>query len=109
MNVVEAQWVKVADESALSSEEVLQVFIGETAIGLVKLSDGVFAFDDVCTHEHAYLSEGFVEDECVECPLHGSQFEIRTGAVKSLPALRNLRTYEVRVEDGSVYLKSEGI
>ncbi len=65
--------------------------------------DGQFyATQDVCTHEEASLSEGELEGEIVECPLHGARFNVRTGQVKSLPAVVSLKTYPVRVVDDEV-------
>lgn len=100
-------WVKVAQEVEVSSDEATQVFLGETAIALLKVSDQIYAFDDVCSHEHAYLSEGFVDGNLVECPLHGSQFEVQTGKPVGPPATQDIATYEVKVDNGCVYLKSE--
>lgn len=67
--------------------------------------DGEFhAFEDVCTHQFAHLSEGGMEGDRVKCPLHGASFDVRTGQPKSLPAVKPLPVHEVRVEDGNVYV-----
>ncbi|WP_412542901.1 bifunctional 3-phenylpropionate/cinnamic acid dioxygenase ferredoxin subunit [Longispora sp. K20-0274] len=65
-----------------------------------------FALDDTCTHEEASLSEGFVEDGCVECPLHASRFSLRTGEVVADPATRPVRAHLVEVRDGQVWLSA---
>lgn len=60
--------------------------------------DGTFyATTDICSHEEASLSEGELEGEVVECPLHGARFNVRTGRVLSLPAVVGVKTYPVRV------------
>ena len=72
---------------------------------LFHLSDGIFATDNQCTHQRASLAAGHVLDDAViECPRHGSRFDIRTGAGKSLPALTPLGTYRIDVVNGTIYL-----
>lgn len=69
------------------------------------LSDGVFATTDICSHQRALLSAGFLHDDAIiECPRHGSQFDIRTGAVKSLPATTPIETYPVKVEGDAIFV-----
>jgi 3-phenylpropionate/trans-cinnamate dioxygenase ferredoxin subunit len=67
--------------------------------------DGEFhAVDDTCTHQDTSLSEGWLEGCEIECPLHTSRFDLRTGQPNSPPATRALRTHQVQVIDGIVYL-----
>ncbi|MEU7556641.1 bifunctional 3-phenylpropionate/cinnamic acid dioxygenase ferredoxin subunit [Streptomyces sp. NPDC044571] len=74
-------------------------------IAVFHTEDGeVYAIDDTCTHQDASLSDGWLEGCEVECPLHASKFDLRTGSVGSPPARRPVRTHRVRVEDGMVYL-----
>lgn len=74
-------------------------------IALVRDPQGrVWAINDTCTHETASLAEGWVEDDKVECPLHGSTFCLRTGKVLSLPATRDTKVHRVEVVDGQVLL-----
>jgi 3-phenylpropionate/trans-cinnamate dioxygenase ferredoxin component len=69
--------------------------------------DGEFyAVDDTCTHQDTSLSEGWLEGCEIECPLHASRFDLRTGRPNSPPAIRALRTYKVQVRDGIVYLSA---
>jgi 3-phenylpropionate/trans-cinnamate dioxygenase ferredoxin component len=77
-----------------------QVTVGGALIGLYRAGNDVYAMGDVCTHEEAYLTDGdFEPDELeVECPLHGSRFNVETGAVRILPATRPEPAYEVRIE-----------
>ena len=77
-----------------------QVVVKGELVGLYRIETRVFAISDVCTHEEAYLTEGeFEPEECeVECPLHGSRFNIETGEVRILPATRPVATYEVKIE-----------
>jgi 3-phenylpropionate/trans-cinnamate dioxygenase ferredoxin subunit len=74
-------------------------------IALLRDTDGtVWALDDTCTHEDASLADGWVEDGCVECPLHTSKFCLKDGAVQGLPATGDARPHRVEVRDGEVYL-----
>lgn len=82
-------------------------FAGEP-IGLFKVGKDVFAIHDICTHEHAYLTDGEFDSEEfeVECPRHGSRFNVRTGAVRVLPATRPVDTYHVRLNGDEVLVGS---
>ena len=100
-----AKFVKVANVDDIPSGEALQVDVGGHPCALVRVNEEVYCVDDICTHEHAHLSEGFVEGYEIECPLHGSIFDVRTGDVKSLPATEDLKTYPVKVENGEVQVE----
>jgi 3-phenylpropionate/trans-cinnamate dioxygenase ferredoxin subunit len=63
-----------------------------------------FALDDTCSHEQASLAEGWIEAGEIECPLHQSRFNLRTGEVTDLPATRPVRAHLVEVRDGQVWL-----
>jgi MocE subfamily Rieske [2Fe-2S] domain protein len=95
-------FVKVAKIEDIPNGEALQVEAGGETLALVKVGEDVYCIHDICTHEHAHLSEGFCEGTEIECPLHGSIFDVRTGEVKSLPATEDIKTYPVKVEDGEV-------
>jgi len=69
---------------------------------VVRLGDGVYVIGDRCSHGDFSLSEGEVEDCAIECPKHGSAFDLRTGAALTLPAVKPVPTYEASVVDGDV-------
>lgn len=71
-------------------------------ISVFHTDEGLFAIDDTCTHQDASLADGWVENCTVECPLHESCFDLRTGQVSGPPAKTPVRTYPVRVADGDV-------
>lgn len=74
-------------------------------IAILRDEDGtVWALNDTCTHELASLSEGWIENGVVECPLHGSQFCLRNGKVLSLPATKDTVAHRVSVVDGQIIL-----
>lgn len=100
-----ADWHRVAAEADLKPETPLGVRVGEVQIAVVRLDDGIYAINDVCTHEYALLSEGFCEDGRLECPLHQACFDIRTGKALTEPAEVDVATYPTKVENGIVYVQ----
>jgi 3-phenylpropionate/trans-cinnamate dioxygenase ferredoxin component len=74
---------------------------------VLRVDDELYAMHNICSHAYAKLSEGeFDPDECtIECPLHGSTFDIRTGIPRVFPAFEPVATYPVRVEDGQIILE----
>ncbi|MEX0865127.1 MAG: non-heme iron oxygenase ferredoxin subunit [Acidimicrobiia bacterium] len=94
----------ITDFDSLPRESGVRVVIGEHRIAMFRVGDEVFAIGDTCSHAEASLSEGEVFDGAVECPRHGSEFDLRTGKAMTLPATTSVPTYEVSVEDGTVYL-----
>jgi nitrite reductase/ring-hydroxylating ferredoxin subunit len=102
------EWKRVADESAVELEQPAGVVCGGRRIALFRLEDGVYALDDVCSHEFSLLSEGEVWQGEVSCAKHGSRFNIRTGAVRGLPATLPVRTYPARIEKGEIYVEVDG-
>ena len=78
--------------------------IGSHRIAVVRVEDDFYVIGDTCSHQAYSLSEGLVdEDDClIECPKHGSEFDLVTGAPRSLPATKPVPTYEVRVDGGDV-------
>lgn len=86
----------------------IQVTIENHRIALVRLEDGNFrAIDDKCSHDEISLSEGFVEDETLECWAHGAKFDLNTGVPLSLPAYEAVSTYKVLVENDEVFIEYE--
>jgi 3-phenylpropionate/trans-cinnamate dioxygenase ferredoxin subunit len=78
---------------------------GDRPIALWRTDDGtVYAIDDTCTHQDASLADGWLEGCAVECPLHASRFDLRSGAVDAPPAKVGVRTYETSIIDGVIHL-----
>ena len=65
----------------------------------------IYALDDTCTHQDASLADGWVEGCEVECPLHASRFDLRTGQVDAPPAKKPVRTHRVVVHDGHIFVE----
>jgi nitrite reductase/ring-hydroxylating ferredoxin subunit len=100
-----ADWHRVAAEAELKPDTPLGLRIGEVQVAVVRLEDGIYAVNDVCTHEFALLSEGYCEDGRLECPLHQACFDIRTGRALNEPAEVPVATYPTKVEGGVVYVQ----
>ncbi len=95
-------WYDAAAMDAMPVDEPLGVAVAGVPLALFLLEDGVFALHDLCSHGQARLSDGFVEDGCVECPLHQGLVDIRNGAPRSEPITDPVRSYPVRIVDGRV-------
>jgi len=95
-------WVTVAKEKDLASGTAKVVDAGDRRIALCNTGEGFHAIDDICTHDGASLDQGELDGFSIECPRHGARFDVRTGKVLALPAVRPVRTYPTRVTAGSV-------
>ena len=76
-------------------------------IGVFNCDGTLYAIEDRCSHDNGPLAEGeFDQATCtVECPRHGSRFDLRTGRPKTLPAFAPVETFQVRLEDGEIKLE----
>ncbi len=89
--------------------------VGSLELGLFQVDGKLYATSDVCSHEHEYLSDGWLEGDCIECPRHGARFSLKTGEALSLPATEPIETFSVERQGEDVlvavpvkYLQSEG-
>ena len=81
------------------------VMLNERPVALVRAGGELHALHNVCTHQFALLSEGYVEDGCIECPLHAARFDVRTGKALCAPAETDIKVFEVKVENADLMLK----
>ena len=86
----------------LVENEPKRAVVEGRAVALVRIGDEVFAIEDRCSHADVALSEGDVDDHGIECFLHGSRFDLRTGKPSGLPAIRPVAVYPVTVEGEDV-------
>lgn len=101
-----AEWVRVSEVSECGGEGCVRaVTAGGEAIVLARSEGEIFALEDQCSHEDFLLSEGSVEGGRIECVLHGAKFDLRTGKAVCLPAVRPVRTFPVRIENGSIFVE----
>jgi 3-phenylpropionate/trans-cinnamate dioxygenase ferredoxin component len=88
----------------LAVDEPKRVLVGGIAVAVVRTDEGVFAISDTCSHANVPLSQGEVEDCRIECWLHGSTFDLRTGEPSGLPATKPVPVYPVTVEGEDVFV-----
>ncbi|MGH2448541.1 MAG: non-heme iron oxygenase ferredoxin subunit [Chloroflexota bacterium] len=100
-----SQWIKVAQAAEIAPGEGKQIEVNGEELAIWNVDGEYYTTSDVCTHEETSLSEGDLWGEVVECPLHGAQFDVRTGEVLSLPAIFPIATYPTKVENGEVYIE----
>jgi len=97
-------WIRIASAHDLQDDEVLGLNVNGVRIALYRSQGEFFATDNRCTHAEALMSDGFLEDGCIECPLHQARFDIRTGAALCAPATEPLRTHALRREGQDIYI-----
>ena len=98
-------WIDVAAHDQLDPDFPLAVEAAGQKVGLYLKGDTVHAMEDVCPHAYALLSQGFVENGTVECPLHGAQFEIGSGKCLTEIGGRDLQCFATKVQDGRVFIQ----
>ena len=97
-------FVRACGLAELEEDTPKRVELDGTPVSVVKTEGEVFAINDICSHANVSLSEGEVEDCQIECWLHGSAFDLRTGKPSGLPATRPVPVYPVKIEGGSVFV-----
>ena len=76
--------------------------LGDSSILLTKIGADIYAFENKCSHENVPFGEREIINGQIQCPMHGSCFDVRTGAPLQLPAVVEIKTYEVKVENNNV-------
>ena len=99
--------VRACSLGDLPDEGAIRVDMGGQALCVARSGGQVYALRDVCSHAEVALSEGDVEDGAIECWLHGSLFDLRTGKPSGLPATKPVPTYAVTVEGDDVLVQME--
>ena len=99
--------LKACTLSELADDSAIRVELAGKPVCIARSGGEVFALHDVCSHADVALSEGDVEDGTVECWLHGSQFDLRTGVPTGLPATKPVPTFPVTVEGDDVLVQME--
>lgn len=97
-------WTRVCRLNDLRPDVPRGFTVDEVAICVALTCGAVFAVHDECTHAAVPLTEGEIDGCAIECWMHGSRFDLRTGAVLNLPATEPVATYPVRVDAGWVYV-----
>jgi len=100
-----SNWVEVCATDDIDEEDVIRFDHGGKTFAVYRSPDDrFFATDGLCTHEKIHLADGLVMDDIIECPKHNGRFSYMTGEAKGAPVCVDLKTYPVKVEDGSVFI-----
>jgi nitrite reductase/ring-hydroxylating ferredoxin subunit len=99
------RFLKTIELSKLAPESMAGVQLDGRRLLLSNLEGKVYAVDGTCTHEEADLSQGFMIEDRVTCQLHLSQFDLRTGEVYNPPAVEPLKVYNVKIEEGYIFVE----
>ncbi|MDP9472865.1 MAG: non-heme iron oxygenase ferredoxin subunit [Chloroflexota bacterium] len=97
MTDTDLKYETVAKTSDLKPGEMMYVEVDDEPVCLINLNGEFHALNDVCTHQDASLSDGEIDGDEIECPLHGGAFDIRTGQPTSFPVVTPIEVYKVRV------------
>jgi nitrite reductase/ring-hydroxylating ferredoxin subunit len=99
-------YVKVTGGKNIPPSQMKEVEVNGEKICLANVEGKYYAIGNVCTHLGGPLAQGKLEGHEVQCPWHGSRFDIRTGRVARPPAMRSEPTYEIKIEeDDNILLK----
>ena len=98
-------WIDAAAVADVPEGDVIGVLVGGKDIALYEVEGEVFATDNICTHGHARMSDGFLEGREIECPLHQGKFDVCTGQALCAPLTEGIKTYAVRIENMRVMLR----
>lgn len=98
--------VRICAVEDIKPGKAIRVKVGDNAIAIVRTKAGdVKAINDKCSHGEISLSEGFVDNETIECWAHGAKFSLDTGEALTLPAFEPVAVYEVIIDNGDIFLE----
>jgi len=99
-------WIAACRADDVEEEDVIRFDHGGRTFAVYRSpEDEYYATDGLCTHERFHLADGLVMDDIIECPKHNGRFNYKTGEAKGAPVCVNLKTYPVKVEGGTVYIR----
>lgn len=97
-------WVDVTGVEQVPEDDVIGLVVQGRDIAFYNVAGTICATDNVCTHGQARLSEGFLLDDEIECPLHQGRFNVKSGEPTCEPVTEAVRTYPVKIEAGRVFV-----
>jgi naphthalene 1,2-dioxygenase system ferredoxin subunit len=104
---VTSPWQDVIAVDDVPANDVVGVIVAGKDLAIYSVEGEIFASDNLCTHGHARLCDGFLEGHEIECPLHQGKFDVRSGEPTCAPVTQPVRTYPIRIENGRVYIAFE--
>jgi 3-phenylpropionate/trans-cinnamate dioxygenase ferredoxin subunit len=97
-------YLTVCKTSDVRSGDIIAVNVGGQEIAVARKGDSFYAFDNRCTHQQDYMTNGFIEGQTVVCSFHDAIFDMTTGAVLGGPAWDELECFKIRVEGDEVQI-----
>ncbi|MGK5078719.1 non-heme iron oxygenase ferredoxin subunit [Janthinobacterium sp. HLX7-2] len=97
-------WTDAVALEAVPDEDVMAAAVLGRELAFYGVDGQVYVTDNICTHGHARLSDGFLEGTEIECPLHQGKFDVCSGKAMCAPLTVDIRTYPVKIENGRVYV-----
>lgn len=98
------QWHFAIGVDELEDDVATEVVLRGRRIGICRFENKFYAFDNICTHEYACLSDGFLDGKIIECPLHQARFDVTTGEALNPPAVRPVERFDVSVRDNQLFV-----
>lgn len=98
-------WVAVVNSDEVKPGEIRGTKVEGLDIAIYNIEGTFYATGNICTHAIAFLSDGFLDGDVVECPLHAGAFEVKTGKAVCAPVTENIKTYPTRVMDNLVQVQ----
>lgn len=102
------EWRCAGQVGQITDDTPLEFNLDGTEIGIYRLGDAYYALENVCPHAYALLTEGFIDGDTVECPLHEAVFHIPTGKCLKEPGGRDLKVYTVRLAGEEIQIRVAG-
>ena len=102
-----SQRIDLCSAAEVAPGNALKVETGDLVLAVFNVDGEFYVTDDLCTHGPGSLSEGYIEDDVVECNFHNGQFNIKTGEVVLPPCMVPMKTYKTVVENGRVFIETE--
>lgn len=101
-----SEWIQVCQSEDVAPGQMVPLDVeGLPPLAAFNVNGQIYVTSNVCTHNVAILTDGYFNDDVIECPLHGGCFNVRTGAATQFPCETPLQTYAVRIAGGAVYIK----
>lgn len=101
------EWVTVGQAGEIADGEVNSYSVGERQVGIANVGGALHAFDDLCSHQQCSLAAGELDDVVIECPCHGSRFDVTTGEAVQGPATDPVDVFEAREEGDELQVSLE--
>jgi naphthalene 1,2-dioxygenase system ferredoxin subunit len=99
-----ANWQDVAAFDDVPADDVVALPVDGRELAFYGVDGDIYATDNICTHGHARLCDGFLDGAEIECPLHQGKFDVRSGKAMCAPLTVDLRSYPVKIENGRVFV-----